>query len=204
MSTAPYTSDQRDALQEVVNIAMGQGGASLAVLLDTFVTLSVPRIRIVESSAIAETVAQMVGGNTDITAVRQGFFSYLRGEAIVIYGQSGCHDLADLMGYDASLDAAIDQELLLDVSNLLVGACMTGIAKQLGADIGFSAPSIMAERCPVYNLFKAAKLNWTHALLVEINFSLEEKGFAAHLVILMPEESIMTMRDALDRFLESL
>ncbi len=48
MSNVSFSEDQRDALQELTNIAMGQAGASLATLRDTFVDLSIPRIRVVE------------------------------------------------------------------------------------------------------------------------------------------------------------
>jgi len=47
MTQAALSNDQHDALQELTNIAMGQAGASLATLLDEFVDLSVPRIRMV-------------------------------------------------------------------------------------------------------------------------------------------------------------
>ncbi len=40
-----YSEDQRDCLQEIVNVAMGQAGDSLARLLEVFVTLSVPKIQ---------------------------------------------------------------------------------------------------------------------------------------------------------------
>ena len=41
---AALTEDQRDALQELMNIAMGQAAERLALLTDTMVTLSVPFI----------------------------------------------------------------------------------------------------------------------------------------------------------------
>jgi len=40
------TRDQKDALQEIANIGMGQAGASIAKVLGEFIQLSVPRILI--------------------------------------------------------------------------------------------------------------------------------------------------------------
>ena len=40
--TINLTEEQRDCLQEVTNVAMGQAGDNLARLLDTFVILSIP------------------------------------------------------------------------------------------------------------------------------------------------------------------
>jgi chemotaxis protein CheC len=210
MSVTPLTDDQRDALQEITNIAMGQAGASLAGILDTFVNLSVPRINILEVVQVAASIGKLVGHDKEVTAVRQSFQGYLRGEAIVIYGQDGCTDLADLMGYDEDLDGAAEQELLLDVANVLVGACLGGISEQLrgivdqpGTELSFCAPSIMAECAPVDTLINPDNLSWTHALLMEVNFTLEERNFISHIVMLMPEDAIEKVRGVLDQFIAS-
>ncbi|MEW6613429.1 MAG: hypothetical protein AB1409_11880, partial [Pseudomonadota bacterium] len=128
----PLTEAQTDALQEVANVAMGQAGNSLARILDVFVCLSVPRIRLVTATEVLDAVLEMVGSDTVVSAARQAFYNHLRGEAVVIFGQAGCRDLAVLMGYDEQLDANSEQELLLEVSNVLVGACMCCIGDQLG------------------------------------------------------------------------
>ncbi|MDP2783404.1 MAG: chemotaxis protein CheC [Sulfurimicrobium sp.] len=203
MTLTPLSADQRDALQEITNVAMGQAGASLATTLDTFITLSIPRITIVDVAEVANSMCELIGRNAEVTAARQSFNGYLRGEVLVIYGQDGCNDLADLMGYDDELDRAAEQELLLDVSNVLVGACLCGIAEQLRTELSFSAPSLIGEKMPVDALLRPEKLNWSHALLMEVNFRLEERNFTAHLVMLMPEEAIDRMRGVIDDFIES-
>lgn len=203
MTIPPYTAEQEDALQEIANVAMGQAGASLATMLDTFVTLSVPRSCIVSADRVAAAVASMLGGCEEITAVRQGFYNTLRGETLVLFGPTGCLGLADLMGHDEP-DVATEQELLLDVSNVLVGAVLNGLAEQLETDFSFSPPSILAIRRSAGDLLAGTKLCWAHALLIEVNFALEARGFRCHLVILMPEDSIELMRGVLTRMLAAL
>lgn len=200
---ALLSQDQTDALQEVTNIAMGQAGSSLANILGVFVNLSVPRIRVLDVVAIGAAISDMVGPDKEITAARQSFHGTMRGEALVIYDQEGCMDLADLMGYDGQLDAAAEREILLDVSNVQVGACLGGIADLLEASLTYSAPSIMAERIPVDRLIDPKKMTWNYALLVEVNFTLEERNFTSHMTFLMPEESIQSMGEALDKFMEN-
>lgn len=201
MENIILSQDQRDALQEIANIGMGQAGASIAEVLDEFVQLSIPRILVVPPKEIAAALAAMVG-ETTVSAVRQAFHSSMRGEAIVIYGEHRCNDLADLMGYERDLDHATERELLLDVSNILVGACLGGIAQQLDMTIGFSAPSLLADAVPMMKLLNSSDISWKTALLVEVSFSLEKRSFACHLVMLMPEGEIAALARALDRFLE--
>ncbi len=204
MSIAPLTSDQTDALQEIVNIAMGQAGDSLARTLDVFVELSVPRIRLVHVSEIIKTVYGMVDDREVVTAVRQSFYDNLNGEAIVLFGSSGCLDLAVLMGYASELSTSGEQELLLDVGNVLIGACIGGIGAQFGVDLSFSPPSIMAERVVLETVLVPEKLPWEYSLLVEVNFGLENSDFKSHLLILMAEDGIESLRQSLERFMAAL
>lgn len=204
MTMQAYTEDQNDALQEVVNIAMGQAGDSLARILGNFVELSVPRIRLVTVKDVISTVTEMVDTNAEISAVRQAFSNSLRGEAIVVFAQSGADDLADLMGYDTDLDQSAEQELLLEVSNLLVGAIITGIAETLETDLSFSAPSLMAERKPLDQVLIPEQLSWSHALLMEVNFTVEGRDFKCHMLMFMTEEAIDTLRSILDDFMDAI
>lgn len=197
-------ADQRDALQEIVNIGMGMAGERLASILHTFVELSIPNITAASVSQLPETLARLVKINTDIIAVRQAFFSHWRGETITVFGQQGCKELASLMGYPENLDIDSETELLLDVSNVLVGACMNGIATQLGIELKFSPPSLLTKNGSVLDLFETSKMEWTHTLLMEVNFKLENMNFVSHLIIMMSEESIATLCKDLDKFLENL
>lgn len=199
------TEDRRDALQEVVNVGMGRAGAALSQILDeAFVRLSVPRIRILEYTQLPPALVGMIGHGGPVTAVRQSFQSELHGEAVVVFGEEGCRGLGDLMGYDDPLDSAAEREILLDVANILVGACVSHVFDQLGQRIGFSHPTLIGERIQIGSMMRAGEgPTWTHALLVEINFALEVRSFVCHVLILMPEESIERLGQALDTFIAS-
>jgi chemotaxis protein CheC len=202
MSIQPYTEDQRDALQEVVNIAMGQAGDALARILTSFIRLSVPRIRLVTAADVAETVSGMLEQNAEITAVRQAFANGLQGEAIVLFTQSDVHDLAKLMDYDEDINEAAEQELLMEISNLLVGAIISGISDTLNIELTFSPPSLMADHAPLSKVLNGATLPWTHALLMEVNFTVEHHAVRCHLFLFMMEKAVNTLRGILDEFLE--
>ena len=209
MTLAALTNDQRDALQELTNIAMGQAGSSLATLLDAFVILSVPRIRVVEVIELPATLAELVGKNNLVSAVRQSFQGYLRGEAIIIFGEPGTHALADLMGYEGELAESGQAELLLDVANVLCGACLGGMMEQIRsftethgpAELSFSMPSIMVRDVLAAQIIDPQKVQWTHSLLLEVNFTIKDRNFVAHLTMLMPEEGIDKIRSITDEFI---
>lgn len=203
------SNDQRDALQELTNIAMGQAGASLATLLDEFVDLSVPRIRVVEVVDLPPVLSDLVGKTNLVSAVRQSFQGHLRGEAIIIFGEPGCEALADLMGFDESLGSGAATELLVDVANVLSGACLGGLMEQIRTfsegpgpmELSFSMPSVMARHVLASQLLDPEKVQWSHALLLEVNFTIKNRNFIAHLTMLMPEEGIEKIRSIVDEFI---
>ena len=208
--TLALSEDQRDCLQEVVNVAMGQAGDSLARFLEVFINLSVPRIRLVERTELNRELEAMVGGaETRVSGVTQGFYQMdngrgIRGEAIVVFTDSSFKELADLLAYDGELGVEAEKELLLDVTNILNGACLNGIGVQMEADLGFSPPTILGQHVKISGLLENQKVNWDHALLVEISYTLEDRSFSCTMFLLMPGESIIVVKAALDRLLEEL
>jgi len=199
---ADLTGDQRDALQEIANIGMGQAGASIAKIWGEFVQLSIPRIAHLDRQNIPAMLSRFVGDET-VNAVRQAFHGQFRGEVIVVFSAGRGDQLAALMGYDEA-DSVEEQELLLDVANILVGACLGGIAETLAADIGFSAPSVMGLDLLPSQLIHPDELVSGRALFLEVRFTLEKKSFASHLVVLMPADEIAVLGAALDKFLDAL
>lgn len=196
--------DEQDALREVVNIAMGQAAAKLAQVLDVFVALSVPRVRIVELTELNHMIADHAGTEQDVIAVRQAFYTEPCGEIILIFDRERCRSIAGLLGYGEPGDGFVEHEPLLDVSNLLAGACMNGIARQLGAELSFSAPSLMSGGAGIGCQLDLDGAEWSHVLLMEIHFEIESTGLGCHLIILTPEESIAMIRRELSRMLQSL
>ena len=196
------TEDQRDALQEIANIGMGQAGSSIAKIWGEFVGLSIPRIAHIDSGNIPALLSRLVG-DQHVNAVRQAFHGHLRGEVIVVFAGGKGDQLAELMGYEEA-DSVEEQELLVDVANILVGACLGGVAENLGVDIGFSAPSVLGLDIAPSELIRPDDLSIERALFIEVRFSLEKKSFTSHLVVMMPANEIQALGQALDRFLESI
>jgi chemotaxis protein CheC len=193
-------TQQSDALSELVNIGMGQAGDSLARLFDTFIQLSIPRITLVRPCDVAQVIAGLVNTVGPTTAVRQAFSSRIRGEAIALYAAGGCDTIADLVKYP---DVTSD-ELLLEISNILVGACVGALASQFSLDLSFSPPSILGQHRSVNELLDIQGLPWQNALLAEVNFRVEDRAFQCHLLTFWPDESIEVLLRAVDSFLAAV
>ncbi|WP_322062110.1 chemotaxis protein CheC [Paraburkholderia sp. J63] len=202
-----FTELQRDALQEIANLGMGQAATRLSGLLNAFIELSVPRVRVVAVSEAAQALREMTGIDGPVTAVRQGFRSEIKGEALVICRSGEIAELGALIGgpyAQSTHDALTEQELIFDVANVLSGACVSSMLDQLGRMPVFSQPGLLGGAIMLDEVFQPGMLAWDLALLVEVNFALEDQRFRAHLVMLMAEESIHHVSRAIDALLHSL
>lgn len=202
------SEDQRDALQEIANIGMGAAGAKLAVLLDRFVALSIPRVALVERSQIRTQVELMLGTNRRFTAFRQSFRSDIAGEALTFFDDDGTEELRQAIygegQQQAQSQADVPSEWLFEVANLLTGACLSGLLGQLGRLPKFSVPRAIGTSLYAENIVDLPKLDLDRALLLDINMRIEHSGFKVHLLVLMADDSIERLGAALDDFLNAL
>jgi chemotaxis protein CheC len=201
------TEDQRDALQEIANVGMGLAGARLAALLGEFVELSIPSITPVAVQDLPGSLGRLVADQESVTVVRQAFTCDVRGEALVLLEDHSIPELWQLMGYDemsGSLDMATEHEILIDLSNLITGACLSCMFEQLGRSLTFSPPTIMGRRTRLSEMLRPESMAWDVSLLVEVKFSIENHTFCAHLVMLTVEDSLRTLKLALDDLLECM
>jgi len=203
MSTV-FEPEQLDALQEIVNVGMGTAGAALGAVLESFVSLSVPKIELIRLERLAD-LPTLVGWNDDeACAIRQAFYDRLDGEVIVLFGRQGRELLSEKLGYGSTVSDADGEELLLDFANVFVGACMNGIARQLQIELSFSPPSILSRAAPLSTTLSRLGLAIDFLLLINVNFVLQECSFTSQLLILLPQQSILVLKDAVGRFLEAL
>ncbi|AOK20896.1 chemotaxis protein [Burkholderia cepacia] len=208
MPDSVFTAEQRDALQEIANLAMGRAAARLALLLGRFIELSVPRVRVVKATDAGDALREMTGIYDNVTAVRQGFRSDIKGEAIVLCRTAGIARLMSVVdrtfGEGVYGGMATPDEVVFDVANVLMGACVASILDELGRKPVFFPPGLLGANVSFDDVFQPTELAWSVALLLEVNFGLEDHAFRAHFVMLMAEDSIRLMGDALDALLSAL
>jgi chemotaxis protein CheC len=202
MSATVYLSDDyRDCLREVTNIAMGQAADRLARLLDTFVVLSVPHIEILSPGDIAMAL-HSIDNSASISGVCQGFIGGgIAGEAILLFNDTSFSDLARLLNYEGELDQHAERELLMDTTNVLVGACLRGLAEQIDMTFSFGPPMVLGQHQRLDTLFNPRSATWQQALVTEINYKLEGYNVNCDLLLILTEDSIDLLCKKLDYLL---
>jgi CheY-like chemotaxis protein len=195
--------DIRDCYREVANVALGQAADLLARLLDVFVILPVPQVNTLEVAEL-----QMALTSTErydsISAVCQGYTGAgIAGEALLLFNDASFQDIARLMKYDGELDETVELELLMDIANILIGACLNGIAEQLDIKFSQGHPTVLGRHCNVSELIATNSARWTKTLAIEINYAIEDYHINCDLLLLFTEDSVQTLNNKIGHLLDA-
>lgn len=186
--------DVRDIYQELTNVAMGQAGDLLARLLNVFVELPIPNVNILEVSEL-DMALRSIDNNASTSGVCQGFIGGgVSGEALLLLNDSSFKEIASLMNYDGVLTDNVELELLMDISNILIGAILTGLSKQLDMSFSQGHPIVLGQHRDVSELVKANKSRWQRTLAIEISYGIENHDINCDLMLLFTEDSLKTLK----------
>lgn len=188
IKTGQSLDDKIDVVREMSNVAMGKAGQNLASLIKVFIDLPVPNVSLVHPNEIAMAV-QEIDENEYVSAVSKGFIGKdIQGEAIILFNQTSSKNMKNLLGY--SDDVSSDVEVLMDMSNMIVGACLSGIANQLSLVFTHTTPNILGLDCGLAELISNKNDIKEQALMVEIAYSISSAKVNFELLLLMPRDNL--------------
>lgn len=196
------SEDERDCYQEITNVAMGQAADRLARLLGVYVVLPIPNVNIIEVNEFKMTLKSLEG-NATVSAVCQGFIGAgIAGEALLIFNDASFSDIARLLDYSDALDSHEELEMLMDVTNVLNGACIQGIGQQLDIDFSQSHPVVLGQHCSIADLLDQREKHWQKTMAIEINYTIEDHDINCDLLLLFTEDSVVHMNRLISFLLE--
>jgi hypothetical protein len=197
----PISEDQRDAVQEVCNVAMGVAGEALAKLSGVFVEIPIPKIRYIKSQNVIEALAEL-RGNDRVSGVIQPYsFGSYEQFALLVITEAGLDDLAKQIG--APVDTNEQRIHILNrLCNTVTEACLPVIQEQLAVpqcvvqDVELVAHNVLLTDLNVPQLASFETL-----LSIENNYHLEGHPFNCDLLLLIPDESIVPLTELIDPLL---
>jgi len=196
------SEELRDCYQEISNVAMGQAADRLARLLHVYVALPIPNVNIIEINEFKMTLKSLEGAQS-VSAVCQGFIGAgVAGEALLIFNDASFCDIARLLNYQGELNQHQELEMLMDVANVLNGACIQGIGGQLDINFSQSHPVILGQHCTIGELIKEQETRWQRTMAIEINYKLNEHNINCDLLLLFTEKSVLHMNRLISFLIE--
>ena len=140
------TAVQQDALIELLNIGFGRAAASLSQLTGHRVLLEVPQVTIHPVDEVAASLEGVI--SADVASVHQIFSGPVAGDALLMLDQSGAAMLKELLTNEPALPLSIDasaREVITEVGNILLNACLGTFGNILNVQVTFSVPHLSLE-----------------------------------------------------------
>ncbi|GAA0854229.1 response regulator [Aliiglaciecola litoralis] len=201
-TTDPLT-EKLDAYREMANVAMGQAGEKLAQLLNQFIDLPIPNVNLIETTELHMAIAE-ISRNESVSAISQGFLSAgISGEALLIFNDSNFANMVKLLNYKhTKLNNQLELEALMDVTNIMVSACLTALSDQLNVKFTHNHPIVLGQHCGLDDLLNTNVSRWNRVLAIEIGYAIKSQSINFDLLLLFPDRSIDLMFDKLVKVVE--
>lgn len=183
---------QQDALTELINIAFSRTAAALSDMTGHRVLLDAPRVTLCPIGEVAEELNGFVIG--EIATVHQIFTGPVSGDALLMLNYDGALMLSDLLtgGRVPSprLDES-DREVLTEVGNILLNACLGMFGNLLKVHVTFSVPRLhLAAIGALLGSLMIGQDGLRHALVVYTNFRMRDSAVTGYLVIVLGVASL--------------
>lgn len=186
------TVAQRDALVELVNIGFGRAAASLSKLTGHRVQLEVPQIAMCPIEELSENLRPFV--QDEVATVHQIFSGPVAGDALLVLDQQSASILKELLTNEPALPLDIDasaREVLTEIGNILLNACLGTFGNLLQIQVAFSVPHLTLERLDsVVGSIAIGQEGLRYALIVHAAFRLKNSSLTGYLVIVLGVASI--------------
>lgn len=202
------TSEEIEILQELMNIAFGQSAADLAEVIETKVVLSVPFIKLMQVAELPDYFKNYVKDYKNINLVEQKFWGRFKGDALLVFSSGAGKELIALLKDDeeASFESdpvdILERETLMEVGNILIGACVGKIAELLKDVVTYTPPMVSVEKGYQEAISGNRYDPECTAIVLKTDFCFDEGDVTGFLFLVTSNDSVAWLREALKLFIE--
>jgi chemotaxis protein CheC len=178
---------QNDALTELINIAFARAAASLSELTGDRVLLDVPSVDIHAVEDLSSILSRFVPG--EVAIVHQDFSGPVAGDALLLLNYDGAIKLVDLLTDESQTSPQLDtsgREVLTEVGNILLNACLGMFGNLLHVSVNFSVPYLHLETLEsLINSLLRSREELRYAIVVFTSFHLRSSEVNGYLVVVL-------------------
>jgi chemotaxis protein CheY-P-specific phosphatase CheC len=193
---------RRDIYMEVANVSIGRAADALARHFDVFVNLPLPNVNIFEVSELHMALRD-IADNDQVSGVCQGFSGEgIAGEALVLLSDSSVEDLKKLMKVPVESEELHELELLMDVSNILVGSFLNGLGSQAEVRFFQSSPVLLGQHISIDSVIESTSGSFSKTMTFEVSYTIESTSIRCDLLFMFVDESLPLLDNKLAYLME--
>jgi chemotaxis protein CheC len=200
------SDDQRDAVTELVNIAFSRTAAALSELTGNRVELTVPEVTAHPISDLLPALGRFARG--DVATVHQIFGGPVSGDAFLLLDVEGASRLVDLLtdaGAPTGQMGSSAKEVLAEVGNILLNACLGVFGDLLQVRFTFAVPRLHLEALgSMLGSLVIDNNELRHALLVGARFRVKASEVTGCMVLVLGITSLDMFVRAIEEWAERM
>ncbi len=204
MSNIELTEDEKDCLQELINVAYGSATAAITEIFDAFAKLSIPTIKIIDALHLKDYLAKELNFNDEHFVASQQINGPLSGENMFIIDKKSATNMSIKFGFND--DEILDEDICditLEITNILSSSTISKLAEDIDTNVSFSAPTIKTINSikELNNLFIS---NYKKVIIISTKLEFGDLNIHGELFILTTDNSILFIKDKLNKILDEL
>ena len=139
-SNINLTEDEKDCLQELMNVAYGSATAAISEILDAFAKLSIPKIQIINASDLKNYLSDELKLNEEYLVSLQQINGILSGENMFVIDKQSAKNISHKFGLeDEEITDEEIYDIVLEITNILSSSTIGKLAEDIEASVSFSA-----------------------------------------------------------------
>ena len=197
----PLTDNQRDALQEIINIGVGRGASVLNTMLNSHIVLKVPFVDIVSSAKLKNELEGM--GGKKFASINMAFKGEFSGNTQLVFPTQSASKLVDVLVGDESGLSDMDMDAiragtLCEIGNVVLNGIMGTIANIFEISFSYTVPDFFEES--IDNLISLNEKNEDRAiLLARTSFIVQSLNIDGDIIIFFEVASLNALLSHIDK-----
>ena len=202
LSNTILDSDEKDCLQELMNISYGVATAAITQIVNKFGTLNIPKIEIVNAVEFREYLNKRFNRNSSYFVCSQLLNGHIAGENMFIMDDESIYNLTKEFGLDESeINEDELKDIMLEISNIISTTTISKLCELLDSSVIFSPPSIsiVSSMEKYENKYEA---EYQHIIIIATELLFEDQNIHGELIILSKDDSILFIKEAIKKILD--
>ncbi|MGA1933092.1 chemotaxis protein CheX [Arcobacter sp. YIC-464] len=203
-SLIDLNEDERDCLQELMNIAYGEATAAISKIIDKFATLNIPIITTVTSEGLIRHLNEKIVENGNYFIANQLIHGNISGENLFIIDENSSYNLTKEFGLeDNEIDEDEIKDVVLEITNIISSVTSGKLASLINANISFSSPNIR-RISNIQEFNESFNKEYENIIIISTELNFKDENIKGELIILSKDESSKYLRESITKFLEDL
>ncbi|MBD2533162.1 chemotaxis protein CheX [Nostoc flagelliforme FACHB-838] len=177
------TTEELDALEELINIGVGRAASLLNEMVDSHIRLKIPVVKVLTAADAYQELTKRFHDET-LAFVKLRFTGSFYGTASLIFPTESASTLvAVLTGEDPSADLdAVKIGTLSEIGNIVINGVMGSLSNVLKRHINYTLPVYIEDT--LENLLSSAYESDSKILLAQASFTIERLEIIGDIILI--------------------